>query len=278
MPPDPRQLNFSAALPDRPIKVRPPETVGPASAAGLFVLLFGLLFGALAWLGPDIARDWRIGSDLVPAGSARLEAASCGTRVFVVKACEIRTTDPDRGARTFWYLFIERAGEPEVALLRSRSDPDLLTTDLGQAKLVGRTLTLLAIVALLACCIYLSAQVLLQGWITRRAFAALDGERLRPVVVAVDSNFTVGHKRRRWTYLYEAAGGPERAHIELHSKDEPLFVTPDRRHALALAGPAGGAPLLLEVQLKALDFSEAEKQAFYAACRDVLEGSEPRPL
>jgi hypothetical protein len=250
--------------------------VGAASAAGLFVLLAGLMVGALVWLGPDIARDWRVGRDLVPARDAKLEEARCGTRVFVIKACEVRYDDPVRGAGAFWYMFLGRGEETGVVLLSARGRPELLTSDLGQAKLWGRTLMLLGVLALLAWCIVLSARVVGQGAVTRRALATLDGHRLRTVVVAVQDNFTVAHKRRRWTYLYGEAGREERAIIELPSSDEPLFVTPDRRYALALAGPAGGAPLLLEMHLKALDLSETEKEAFYAACRKVLgveEGS-----
>ena len=56
MPPNPATPDFSGALPDRPIAVRPPQTIAPLSAISLVSMLFALLAGALWWLGPDLAR------------------------------------------------------------------------------------------------------------------------------------------------------------------------------------------------------------------------------
>ena len=268
--------DFSGALPDRPITVRPPSTVGPRSAIGIFALLFGLLAGALWWLGPDLARDWRI-ADPVEAGGARIEEARCRSRLVLITVCDIRVLDErsaEAARRTLWYFFIGRADPEKIALLRSKSDREAITSNLGLDKFYPRLLMLVLIVGLLAACITLTAQLLRQGMLTRQALADLSGQRLVPTVVAVEGSITIAHKRRRWTYVYDRDGKQERAYIELARGNDPLFISPDGKRALALGARDGGVPLLLDAKLSSLDLSDAEREAFFAACRRAL-GVEP---
>lgn len=271
-------LDLESALPDRPIRVRPPTTIGPGSVAGLFVLLFGLLAAAVYWLGPDIATDWRLGRDLTLARDAKIEEANCRSRLFVFTVCDIghREEAPGSPRHTFWYFFIDTAGREPINLLRAKSGAEALTTNLGLEKLYHRIFALLLMVALLVVCIAITVQVVRQGMVTRRALLALDGQRLKPIVVPVEGKVYIAHKRRRWTYLYDAGGRQERAFVELPTNNDPLFVTPDGKSALALAGPSGGVPLLLDMNLSALDLTDAEKVAFFSACRVAL-GVDPPP-
>jgi hypothetical protein len=279
MPPDSTIPDFSRALPDRPITVRPPATIGPLSAVGLFTLLIGLLAGALWWLGPDLLRDWRAGFDVVEARGARIETARCRSRLMIVTVCDITIAGPAAGAarQTLWYFFIDSVGREPIVPLQPRSasgpdpDPETVTTNLGLDKFHHRLLALALVVGLLAFCIVLSVQVVLQGLATRQALLRLSGKRLTPVVVALEGSIPIAHKRRRWTYRWEVAGQQERAFIELSSRTEPLFVTLDGKRALALRGPDGGVPLLLDAQLSTLDLTEAEREAFFAACRAALD-------
>ena len=277
MPPSPATPDFSRALPDRPIAVRPPPTIAPLSTLGLFALLLGLLGSALWWLGPDLARDWGIGGDVVRAEGARIEEAQCRSRIRFFTVCDIAVID-ERSApaarRTLSYLFIDTAGREPIVLVRPRSDATAITTDLGLDKFYHRLLALALVVGLLVFCIVVSMQFLQRGIATRRALMALSGQRLSPVVVALEGSFPIAHKRRRWTYVYEAGGREERAFIELASSAEPLFVRLDGKRALALRGQDGGVPLLLDAELAALDLTQAEKAAFFAACRKAL-GQEP---
>lgn len=276
MQPSPVTPDFSRALPDRAITVRPPPTIGAMSAFGLFALLFGLLASAVWWLGPDLARDWRMGGEMVAAQGARIEEQRCRTRLMVVNVCDVTFlvgAGPGEQRRTLWYFFIGRSETGPIALVRPKGslngDASEVTTDLGRDKLYSRLLAFALIVGLIAICIALSVQVLRQGMATRRALLALSGQPLRPVIVGLEGNIPIAHKRRRWTYVYETGGGQERAFIELTKGVDPLFVTPDGKQALALAGP-GGVPLLLDAQLSALDLTETEREAFFAACRRAL--------
>jgi hypothetical protein len=277
MPSSPATPDFSRALPDRPIAVRPPATVGAASSFGLFALLFGLLAGAVWWLGPDLARDWRMSGEVVEARGARIEEQRCRSRVMVFSVCDVTfLAGPDAGEqrRTLWYFFIGRSESGPIALVRPKGSPggdaSEITTDLGLERFYSRLVAFALIVGLIAICITLSMQVLRQGMATRQALLALSGQPLRPVVVGVEGSIPIAHRRRRWTYVYEVGGRQERAFIELVKGVDPLFVTPDGKQALALAGPGGGVPLLLDAQLSALDLTEAEREAFFAACRRAL--------
>jgi len=272
MAPHPITIDLSDALPSRPVAVTP-RTIAPLSALGIFGLLFAVLGGLVWWLGPDLARDWRIGSDANAAGDVRVEAARCRSRLVVLNLCDVTLAD-ERGAeparRTLWYAFIgtnPSNGLAAMQPLRSRSDPALVTTTLGGEKRSARTVTLAVAVALIAACIVAVARVMQQGLRNQRAFRALSGQRLIPVVVDIERNNLLPPRRRLWVYLYDDGGRQARAFIELPSKDRPLFTDPSEKRALALRAERGGVPLLLDARLGCLDLTAPEKEAFYAACR-----------
>ena len=275
--PRPAMPDLSAALPDRPIMVRPPVTVGPASTFGLFVLLFGLLAGAMWWLGPDLVQDWRAGRDTVEARNVRIVEASCRSRLLVFTVCDITVAEAGASApaRTAWYFFIGAASRGPIVLLRPQLAPAFgpaaITTNLGQEKLYYRLLALTLIVAFLAFCIVVAVEVYGKGIVTRRGFSALSGQRLSLMVVTIENGIPVASKRRRWTYVYDDGDLQERAFVEFASGVQPLFVTPARKQALAVIGPGGGVPLLLDVPLSALDLTKAEKATFFEACRAALD-------
>ena len=268
------RARLAKALPNRPITVRPPSTIGPLSTAGIFMMLLGLMAGALWGLGPDLARDRKVGRDVVAASAARLEEGRCRSRLAIVTVCDVTYVETNGPApevrRTMWYFFLARAGREPVTLLSPRGDPSIVTTDLGLDRYYHRLFALLLIVALLAGCIALPVGVIRQGQATHRALAGLSGQRLRPMVVPLEGSITVAHKRRRWTYRYQDGGRDERAFIELAAGNDPLFTTPDGRNALAVVGLGGGVPLLLDKGLVSLDLTEAEKEAFFEACRTAL--------
>src|SRR5262245_18534212 len=135
----PTTVDLANILPRRPVAVRPPQTVAPLALVGLFAMLFGSLGGSLWWLGVDLARDWRIGGDAVPASDVRIEAARCRSRLIVVHFCDVTLARQSAaGKRTLWYVFIDAPGaqvSERPAPLLSRSNPELVATDLGLAKL-----------------------------------------------------------------------------------------------------------------------------------------------
>ncbi len=266
-------MNLADALPSRPVAVKPPQTVAPLGSLGMFALLFTLMGGLLWWLGPDLVRDWRIGSDATPAGEVRIESPRCRSRLLVLNLCDVTLVD-ERSAgvvqRTLWYLFIGTGaadGLTAVQPLRSAADLGLVSTTLGLERRAQRSLTLALAVALLAACIAAVARMLQQSLSNLSAFRGLSGQRLTPVVVDIERNNLVPPRRRLWVYLYDDGGRRQRAFIELPSKDRPLFTDASEKRALALRGERGGMPLLIDARLGCLDLTGPEKEAFYAACR-----------
>jgi hypothetical protein len=261
--------------------------VGLASAAGLFTMLFGLLAGVLWWLGPDLVNDWRMDRDVIEAraGEATLGDARCRSRLAVFTVCDITFTagataeGAGSASRTLWYFFIGTADAEPIMLLRQRQAADrrpmVITTNLGLARLHQRLLTLALMVGLIVFCIAISVEMLRAAARTRRALMDLSGQKLSALVVRIEGSLLIATRRRRWTYLYEDGGGEaQRAFVELPSRLDPLFVTRDGKRALALQGPHGGVPLLLDAELSSLDLSLAERQAFFAACRTAFERGE----
>lgn len=266
----PPQIDFSGMLPERPITVRPPTTVGPFSALGLFVLLFAVACIVWGLLGVDLARDWRLGRDPVAAADARLEEVRCRSWLYVFTLCSIAVIDgasAEEKKSTLRYAFIGRHGEKAVALVRGRSGEAPLATDLGLERLYGRTLVLMLIGLALVAAIGAVASVVAKANRQRAAFAGLSRQALTLTAVEIERNNALPPRRRIWVYLDGHGGRRERTIVEMHSRERPIFLTRDERWALAVRGPADAPALLLDGNLKCLDLSEDEKVAFFEACR-----------
>jgi hypothetical protein len=254
-------------LPERAIAVRPPPAAD-GGTTGVIMLLLVLLGGVVAWLGPGIANDWRMRDEVLADANLQTREARCRSWLAAVRLCNV-TLVADKGdaagERTLWYVFLGETGDQALAPLRSRSDPARITTDLGQAKLYNRLITLLLFAGMIAFGISVAATMLRRGMETRRAIAGMSGRGLRPVVVEIERNNRLPPRRRLWVYLYEDGGKRERTLVEWPSRLQPLFTTLDERWALALQANEGGTPLLLDVDLGALDLTDAEKAAFRVA-------------
>lgn len=270
----PPALDFSGMLPDRPISVKPPRTVGALNASGMFFLLFVL--ACLVWtlIGADVVRDWRVGRDPVAAADARVDEVQCRSWLYVFGLCSVATTDSRDAAErnvTLRYAFIGRESTEAVALLRSRGDAALLTTDLGLRTLLSRTLVLLLLAGVLVGAIAALASVVHRANRTRQGFAALNRQHLEPILVEMERNNALPPRRRIWIYRYAGSEGSDTAMVELHSRNRPIFVTKDERWAIAVRGPAGTVPMLLDGNLDTLDLAQEEKVAFLEKCRAELE-------
>ncbi len=254
-------------LPSRAIAVRPPPAADDGTLSMILLLLI-LLGGVVAWLGPGIASDWRMRGDAVAATDVRAQDARCRSWLAALRFCNVTLVAEKgeaAGERAQWYVFIGGAGDQPMTPLRSTSDASRISTGLGLEKVYSRLITLLLVAGLLVSCIGVAATMLWRGMVTRRAFAAMSGRRLTPVVVEIERNNRLPPRRRLWVYLYEDGGKRERALVEWPSKQQPLFTTPDEGWALALRGDEGGTPMLLDVGLKSLDLTEAEMATFHQA-------------
>lgn len=270
----PPSVELSHLLPDRPIGVKMPTTVGPFAAGGMFLLLFAIACIVWSLLGVDLVKDWRLARDTAPAADAGIDEARCRSWLYVFTLCTVSATDRDGGAEAkhvFRYAFVGRAAGTPVTLVREAAGARRLSTDLGIARLWGRTLALGLIGLVLVGATAAVASVVHTANRTRQAFAGLDRQRLVTEMVEVERHNALPPRRRVWVYLYRDGAAVERAMVEWPSRDRPIFITKDERWALAVRGPAGTAPLLLDGNLKSLDLSQSEKVAFFEACRAQLD-------
>lgn len=273
MTPKPPRIDLTHALPPRPITVRPATTVNAYAAGGIFVLLYVVL--AVVWtsLVPDLARDWRLRGDTEIARDVGIEEASCRSWLGFLAFCSITVNETRDGAEaktTFRYAFLGRQNQNEIAPLRGRSEPSLLSTDAGAGRLLNRSLVAVLILAIPLLAVAAVANVARNARKTRAAFAGLSCEQLEPIAVEIERSNALPPRRRMWVYLYDDGGKQGRTFIELSSRARPLFLTQDERWALALRGPPGTVPLLLEQTLSAIDLTPEEKAAFLEACRAQL--------
>ena len=206
--------------------------------------------------------------DAVVAPDVSVRDARCRSWFGVLRFCSVIlvTGRGAEGERRLWYAFFGGANDLAMVPRRSASDASRVGTELGLEKVYSRLLALLLFAGIMLFCIAVAATVLWRGIRARRAFAAMSGQRLTPVVVAIERNNRLPPRRRLWVYLYDKDGKRERGLAEWPSKRQPLFTTPDEGWALALRGDrSSGVPMLLDVDLASLDLTEAEKTAFRQA-------------
>lgn len=263
----PAPNNLAELLPRRHIAVRLP----PAAEGGtisVIMMLLVLLGGVVAWLGPAIVSDWRMREDAVAATDLRVRDARCHSWLAALKFCNatlVAAKGDDAGERTLWYVFFGGTGDQAMAPLRSGSDASRVSTDLGLEKVHSRLITLLLFAGIVASCIGVAAAMLRRGREAQRAFFAMSGQRLEPVVVEIERNNLMPPRRRLWVYVYQEGGRRERALAEWPSRQQPLFTSLDEKRALAIRGDEGGRPMLLDVNLQCLDLTDAERAAFRVA-------------
>ena len=200
----------------------------------------------------------------------RIEETSCRTWLGVLSFCLIAVTDRADGAeakRTLRYAFVGTAGGQPIQLQRSRSDPALLTTDLGLERVLSRLITLVLLCAIPLVAIRVTVVTHEDAGKALRAFAAMSGQRLTPVIVEIERKNFIPPRRRLWAYLYEGDRGQERAVVEWPAPT--VRCSPPRRRS----GPSRSKASRTARRCcwtpgsTCLDVTEAERAAFYEACR-----------
>jgi hypothetical protein len=112
-----------------------------------------LLFGWLAWEhGSLLARDFSIGENLENLQEStqyQLAGGSCKSKL-VLTWCNLKvrgSSGSEPQEVKLDYMFVDmHSGDYYINLLETRSNPPLLTSDMGQNNLWNRAVTLLALV------------------------------------------------------------------------------------------------------------------------------------
>lgn len=157
-------------------QVLPPrkQTLRQRIMAPIGVLLFvACLVGLVVYTAPVLLSDWQVQGTAQPVADGRIQDGSCTTNiVFAICDMTLQNATPaglvSRGVN---YVFIDfHLGDFQVQVMADPAHPDLLTTDLGLDRLLNRTFTLLAGIAL-----FVSLPVLWARVVLRRRRAARMG-------------------------------------------------------------------------------------------------------
>ncbi|WP_458094303.1 hypothetical protein [Roseomonas sp. WA12] len=146
---------MSSTTDPAPLQALPPPGGGKRE---LFWTLFGaavcavLLAGMAIFMVPNIASDWQVRGAAQPVADGRVVKGRCSTRL-VITTCDATLSLLGKSGpitRDVDLLFLGvGGGDYTVSVLADPARPELVTTDLGLERLWNRTLTALAIGALL---------------------------------------------------------------------------------------------------------------------------------
>lgn len=253
-----------AAFPRRPLILHPPA----APAAGRVWSSMGLVFCAfvvialLAWLGPPLQNDWDVRGKTVPMRGS-VESGQCKSKL-IFHFCEGTIVAGSQRApirQDFTYLFVDlHFGAYTISVMGDPARPALLTTDLGQDKLINRTIsTVIAIVFMFAATV-LGMRSAWRSSHMRNAVLAASGQTLLPLAVGVTMS-----KTNRWRNTWHVRG-TDGAITEwnMPGAARPFQLTA-LGQALAMASPIGGAVFPLDAELRWVELTDAERAAIFDA-------------
>ena len=140
---------------DPPLTELPPRGggIGQRIWAVLGFLMFAGVFGALmVYTGPPLVSDWQVRDTAQPAARGHIVKGSCTTKL-VVAICDLtlsNRTGVSAVTRSVNLVFMDiHSGNYSAGVMADPAHPELVTTDLALDKLWNRTLTFLAVAALL---------------------------------------------------------------------------------------------------------------------------------
>jgi hypothetical protein len=93
------------------------------------------------WMGPSLWADYNLrGQTLEAAQDAEITKARCRTKLFVVSFCEVAYKD-QAGEHDFAYLIFGMNSDEQIAMLRAKESPQLMTTSLGMSYFNDRVIS-----------------------------------------------------------------------------------------------------------------------------------------
>lgn len=116
-------------------------------------LMFGaVLVAATIYTAPALVADWRVRDAARPVSDARITDGKCSSKI-VLHICDmtlnLRTPSGSVSRRINYVFTGVHVGDYSVGVMADPARPELATTDLGLDKLWNRTITLVAIMAVL---------------------------------------------------------------------------------------------------------------------------------
>lgn len=227
------------------------------ATAGIFAYFSGI----------PIVREWSLVGRAVAAPTIRVEA-DCKVQTFVFWSCTMSYYRADArrtkmGSKKLFFVST-RSSTFTVRPLQSPDQPAVITSDFALEHLWNRALTL-AVCILVFLFVAGYAAVAATRWIhSSLDLKRLSGRRLTPVVVRLKPT---PEKQRRWEALWQ------RYMLYEHDGREYSMVTRltqmplrlSENAVLAVRAESHSKPILLDGDLRMLDFTQAERAAVIKA-------------
>jgi hypothetical protein len=256
-------VNITSAFPRRPVRIL---RTGIPSVLGLGFLALVMLAagaGAAFWTAPDIVQDVQIHADPVEVPQGRITSGKCSTRLVLV-SCDATlsySVDARRYTKSVSILFLDiHFGNYTAGVVRSASQPQLATLDIGLDALWNRIGTAIAMVGF---CVAIGIGLILRAMQTARLKrAAATPGPLLPVAVTV-KQATKNWRGKNLSCAYEVNGRRGKFQERFRKNEEPFFL--DRNMVLGVMPENGTTPLLVDEALSRLELSDAERYAIHAA-------------
>lgn len=256
------------AFPKRPLGI---IRTGVTTPLLPYLLGFAFIMGAALiglWQAPGIFRDLAVAAAPVVDETADIRNGRCNVTRGILAECEAEVVyllNGETVSQTLTYVFFDPTpGDYSVGVVRSQSDPSLVTLDLGIDTLWNRLIVSGLAIAILA---GIGLALLLDG--LRKSRTHRDVRRpatQRPVRVTIDNMTKVlgGHIV---AYSFVSQEGRKRRAKVRFGKDEYPFMLPggDGASALAILPDNAQHAILLDEELRRLDLQDTERATIIAA-------------
>lgn len=145
----------------------------------LWVVIGFLMFGAVLvaaaiYTAPALVSDWQVRDGARPVPDARVTDGECSSKI-VLHICDMTLnlrTPSGTVSRRINYVFTGiHVGDYGIRVMADPARPELATTDLGLDKLWNRTITLVAVVAVLLAFTVLPIVKMVRNWRTASVYS-----------------------------------------------------------------------------------------------------------
>ena len=115
------------------------------------------------WMGPSLWTDYNLrGQTLEAARDATITKASCKTKLFVISFCDVTYKD-QAGEHDLAYLILGLDSDEQIAMLRAKQSPQIMTTSLGMSYFTDRVISFAALELILIFSVFALIAKLIRG-------------------------------------------------------------------------------------------------------------------
>lgn len=270
---------FSEVFPKRPLRLKP---VLPKTSGLIFLFLFLTLsgIGILTWMYlsniPGILKDWKISKDIVTVEDGRLRKGKCTTHNWIFVDCTATLSFRDSSGKTITeeqsFMFFDfHSGDYSAEIVRSASQPDLISTDLAINMLWSR-ITAVLIFSGLGLLLFLTGFIIpIKARARKRKISTMSGTILKPVFLNLLSQTTAnGQTTLSCSYKH---GGESKKVKENLIKASPFIIglENDKPVILGVTDNQQSHIMLVDEDLSWIDLTETERLALFQAREKIFQ-------